>query len=129
MPAVRHTSAAFLQFLDRVVATQSPRPEIHLIADTRSAHKTKAVSAWHDAHPRVTLQFTPSYSSWLNQVEPWFANGPTAIRPTAFVLAELQLRSTSPLDKVTEAGQIRGNDLQRDSMKPDRLGLIAILGR
>jgi transposase len=73
MTAVRHTSAAFLQFLDRVVATQSPRREIHLIADNLSAHKTKAVSDWLDAHPRVTLHFTPTYSSWLNQVELWFA--------------------------------------------------------
>jgi len=73
MTAARHTSAAFLHFLDRVVRTQSPRREIHLIADNLSAHKTKAVSAWLDAHPRVTLHFTPTYSSWLNQVELWFA--------------------------------------------------------
>ena len=73
MTATRHPSAAFLQFLDRVVATQSPRGEIHLIADNLSAHKTKAVSAWLAAHPRVTLHFTPTYSSWLNQVELWFA--------------------------------------------------------
>ena len=73
MTAARHTSAAFLHFLDRVVATQSPRREIHLIADNLSAHKTKAVAAWLDAHPRVTLHFTPTYSSWLNQVELWFA--------------------------------------------------------
>lgn len=64
MTAARHTSAAFLQFLDRVIATQSPRREIHLIPDNLSAHKTKAVSAWLDAHPRVTLHFTPTYSSW-----------------------------------------------------------------
>ncbi len=73
MTATRHTSAAFLAFLDRVVATQSPRREIHLIADNLSAHKTKAVSDWLDTHPRVTLHFTPTYSSWLNQVELWFA--------------------------------------------------------
>ena len=73
MTAARHPSAALLQFLDRVVATQSPRREIHLIADNLSAHKTKAVSAWLAAHPRVTLHFTPTYSSWLNQVELWFA--------------------------------------------------------
>ena len=43
MTAAYHTSAEFLRFLDRVVATQSPRREIHLIADNLSAHKTKAV--------------------------------------------------------------------------------------
>ena len=73
MTAAHHTSAEFLRFLDRVVATQSPRREIHLIADNLSAHKTKAVAAWLDAHPRVTLHYTPTYSSWLNQVELWFA--------------------------------------------------------
>jgi len=73
MTAARHTSADFLAFLDRVVATQSPRREIHLIADNLSAHKTKAVTAWLTAHPRVHLHYTPTYSSWLNQVELWFA--------------------------------------------------------
>ena len=73
MTAARHTSADFLTFLDQVIATQSPRREIHLIADNLSAHKTKAVAAWLQAHPRVTLHYTPTYSSWLNQVELWFA--------------------------------------------------------
>jgi transposase len=73
MTAARHTSAEFLRFLDRVIATQPARKEIHLIADNLSAHKTKSVAAWLDAHPRVTLHFTPTYSSWLNQVELWFA--------------------------------------------------------
>ena len=40
--------------------------------DTLSAHKTKAVSAYLEAHPRVHLHYTPTYSSWLNQVELWF---------------------------------------------------------
>lgn len=73
MTAARHTSADFLAFLDRVIATQSPRREIHLIADNLSAHKTKAVTAWLSAHPRVHMHYTPTYSSWLNQVELWFA--------------------------------------------------------
>lgn len=73
MTATRHTSADFVAFLDRVIATQSPRREIHLIADNLSAHKTKAVTAWLADHPRVHLHFTPTYSSWLNQVELWFA--------------------------------------------------------
>src|SRR5258708_35268410 len=57
MTAARHTSAQFLRFLDRVIATQSPRREIHLIADNLSAHKTKAVVEWLAAHPRVTLHY------------------------------------------------------------------------
>jgi transposase len=73
MPAARHTSADFVAFLDRVAATQSRRREIHLIADNLSAHKTKAVQAWLAEHPRVHMHYTPTYSSWLNQVELWFA--------------------------------------------------------
>lgn len=73
MTAVRHTSAEFLRFLDRLVATQPKRRAIHIIADNLSAHKTAAVKAWLTAHPRVTMHYTPTYSSWLNQVELWFA--------------------------------------------------------
>lgn len=69
----RHTSEAFVMFLGDIVATQSPRREIHVIVDNLSAHKTKGVQAFLDAHPRVHLHFTPTYSSWLNQVELWFA--------------------------------------------------------
>ena len=73
MTAARHTSQDFLIFLDRVVATQPKGREIHLIVDNLSAHKTKAVTEWLDAHPHITMHFTPTYSSWLNQVELWFS--------------------------------------------------------
>ena len=73
MTAAHHTSAEFLRFLDRLVATQPKRREIHIIVDNLSAHKTKAVTLWLAAHPRVTMHYTPTYSSWLNQIELWFA--------------------------------------------------------
>jgi transposase len=69
----RHTSEAFVDFLGDVVATQPRRREIHVIVDNLAAHKTTRVDAFLDAHPRVHLHFTPTYSSWLNQVELWFA--------------------------------------------------------
>jgi transposase len=71
--AARHTSDDFLSFLTEVVASQSPRREIHIILDNLSTHKTQAVRAFLAQHPRVQLHFTPTYSSWLNQVELWFA--------------------------------------------------------
>ena len=71
--ATRHTSDAFLAFLRTVLARQPRRREIHVILDNFSAHKTKAVTAFLEAHPRLRLHFTPTYSSWLNQVELWFA--------------------------------------------------------
>src|SRR3954468_4265180 len=71
--AARHTSADFVQFLTTVVATQAARREIHIILDNLATHKTKQVQAFLAAHPTVRLHFTPTYSSWLNQVELWFA--------------------------------------------------------
>lgn len=71
--AARHTSAEFLTFLEQVRAAAPRRKRLHFIVDNLSAHKTKAVRAWLDAHPRVTMHYTPTYSSWLNQVESWFA--------------------------------------------------------
>ena len=44
-----------------------------MILDNLSTHKTKPVEAFLDEHPNVTLLFTPTYSSWLNQVELWFS--------------------------------------------------------
>jgi transposase len=71
--AVRHTSAEFVAFLSDIVANQPRGKEIHVIADNLSAHKTKPVSAFLVDHPTVHMHFTPTYSSWLNQVELWFA--------------------------------------------------------
>ena len=71
--AQRHTSEEFVDFLLQVVAQCSPQQEIHIIVDNLSAHKTKKVAEFLDAHPEVKLHFTPTYSSWLNQVEIWFA--------------------------------------------------------
>jgi transposase len=71
--AARHTSQEFVAFLADVVANQPRGKEIHLIADNLSAHKTKRVEQFLTAHPKVHLHYTPTYSSWLNQVENWFA--------------------------------------------------------
>ena len=69
----RHTSAAFVDFLGEIVASQPKRREIHVIADNLSTHKTQAVRTFLLDHPNVHLHFTPTYSSWLNQVELWFS--------------------------------------------------------
>jgi len=71
--AERHTSAEFVAFLSDIVANQPKGKEIHVIADNLSAHKTERVDEFLDRHPNVRLHFTPTYSSWLNQVELWFA--------------------------------------------------------
>jgi transposase len=71
--APRHTSQEFVAFLSDIVASQPRGREIHIIADNFSAHKTKLVKQFLESHPKVQLHYTPTYSSWLNQVELWFA--------------------------------------------------------
>ena len=72
-PVPRHTSAAFVQFLGDIIASQPLGREIHVIVDNLATHKTSAVRGFLAAHPNVQLHFTPTYSSWLNQIELWFA--------------------------------------------------------
>ena len=71
--AAHHTSQEFVAFLAGLVANQPRGKEIHIIADNLSAHKTKRVEQFLAAHPKVQLHYTPTYSSWLNQIENWFA--------------------------------------------------------
>lgn len=71
--AKRHTSAAFVDFLENVIKTARWAREIHIVLDNLSAHKTAAVAEFLERHPKVRFHFTPTYSSWLNQIEIWFA--------------------------------------------------------
>jgi transposase len=71
--AKRDTSAEFLVFLRGLLRKARWAREIHIVLDNLSAHKTKAVQEFLQEHPRVRFHFTPTYSSWLNQVELWFA--------------------------------------------------------
>jgi len=71
--AARHTSQEFVAFLAEVLAPLDPDQQIHIILDNLSAHKTKRVTDFLDQHRNVRLHFTPTYSSWLNQVELWFS--------------------------------------------------------
>jgi transposase len=63
----------FRDFLDQIDRHVEPGLEVHVICDNLSAHKAPAVHRWLLAHPRFVLHFTPAYSSWINQVERWFA--------------------------------------------------------
>jgi len=71
--AARHTSQEFVAFLEELVARQTAGQEIHVILDNFSTHKTELVKEFLQQHPNVNLHFTPTYSSWLNQVESWFS--------------------------------------------------------
>lgn len=69
----RHTSDALVAFLEDLLASQDPDREVHVILDNLSAHKSAKVREFLEATPRLKLHYTPTYSSWLNQVEIWFA--------------------------------------------------------
>jgi len=68
----RHTSTAFVDFLTTLADRQPADREIHVILDNLATHKTAAVQQFLTDHPQVRLHFTPTYASWLNQVELWF---------------------------------------------------------
>ncbi len=68
----RHRHEEFLAFLTLLVRAY-PRQELHLVLDNVSSHQTPEVQRWLRRHPRVHLHFTPTGSSWLNQVETWFS--------------------------------------------------------
>jgi len=72
-PVARHTTEEFVAFLSELVASQPRRKEIHIILDNLSTHKAKRVQQFLADHPNVNLHFTPTYSSWLNQIELWFS--------------------------------------------------------
>lgn len=46
---------------------------MHLVCDNYATHKSPAIRRWIEAHPRFHVHYTPTYSSWINQVERWFA--------------------------------------------------------
>jgi transposase len=69
----RHRHQEFLSFLKHLDANTPAELALHLILDNYATHKHPRVKAWLARHPRFHLHFTPTYSSWLNQVERWFA--------------------------------------------------------
>lgn len=69
----RHRTAEFKRFLDHVDGVVPPELEVHLILDNYATHKTAIVRQWLQRHPRYHLHFSPTHSSWINQVERWFA--------------------------------------------------------
>jgi transposase len=64
----------FRRFLQRVDHEVPAALQVHMVVDNSSIHNAPAVRLWLARHPRFHLHFTPTYSSWLNLVERWFAN-------------------------------------------------------
>ncbi len=71
--APRHRAEEFRRFLNLIDKPVPTHLEVHVVLDNSSTHKTPSIQRWLIRHPRFTLHFTPTYSSWLNLVERWFA--------------------------------------------------------
>ena len=92
----RHRHQEFLKFLRRLDDEFPPGKELHLILDNYGTHGHPRVQRWLKRHPRFTLHFIPTSSSWLNLIERWFAElDQKAVRRGAFrSVRELQQRIT-----------------------------------
>src|SRR3989441_4673484 len=69
----RHRSSEFRQFLDVIEANVPTGLEAHIIVDNYGTHKTAIIRKWFAKRPRFHVHFTPTYGSWINLVERWFA--------------------------------------------------------
>jgi transposase len=69
----KHRHQEFLRFLNRIHKSVDSSRQIHLVLDNYGTHKHPAVAKWLAARPRYHVHFTPTSSSWLNQIERWFA--------------------------------------------------------
>ena len=69
----RHRSIEFKKFLVKINQTVPAELDIHLVCDNYGTHKSPAVRTWLASHPRFHMHYTPTYSSWINQVERFFA--------------------------------------------------------
>jgi transposase len=69
----RHRSVEFRKFLDKIESQVPADLDIHLIVDNYATHKTAIIQKWLAKRPRFHVHFTPTYGSWINLVERWFA--------------------------------------------------------
>lgn len=68
----QHRAVEYRKFLKRIDETVPEGLDVHVVCDNYGTHKTPATRAWLDKHPRFHVHFTPTGSSWINQVERWF---------------------------------------------------------
>ena len=69
----QHRSVEFRQFLDVIEAQVPSELDVHIIVDNYGTHKTALIRNWFAKRPRFHVHFTPTYGSWINLVERWFA--------------------------------------------------------
>jgi len=69
----RHRAVEYKQFLTAIDKAVPAELDVHIVCDNLATHKTPAIKAWLARHPRFHIHFTPTGSSWINQVERWFS--------------------------------------------------------
>jgi transposase len=69
----RHRTVEFKKFLQKIDSQVPEHLDVHLVCDNYGTHKSPAIVRWLEQHPRFHMHYTPTYSSWINQVERWFA--------------------------------------------------------
>ena len=69
----RHRSQEFLRFLDTIETNVPANLDVHIILDNYGTHKTAMIRNWFAKRPRFHVHFTPTYGSWINLAERWFA--------------------------------------------------------
>jgi len=98
----RHRSKEFRRFLDEIEAAVPEGLDVHLVMDNYATHKTKAIRNWLAKRPRWHVHLTPTGSSWINQVERFFANltNKQIKRGVHRSIRELQIAIKSYIDTV-----------------------------
>ena len=104
----RHRAVEFKKFLTKIDAEVPAGLEVHLICDNYGTHKSPPIVKWLAAHPRFHMHFTPTYSSWINQVERLFA----------YVTADLLQRSDHRSVQALEADLRRWVTAWNEDPKP-----------
>ena len=105
----RRRRIEFLDFMNNLIADMSADKEIHVILDNLNTHKPKR-DLWLSRHPNVHLHYTPTYTSWLNQIECWFSILSRATLKGASFTSPQQLRDA--IDRFVEAYNSRAAPFQ-----------------
>jgi transposase len=103
----RHRTIEFKKFLTKIDGEVPAELDVHLVCDNYGTHKSPAIKKWLADHPRFHLHHTPTYASWLNQVERWFAY------LTADLLQRGDHRSVQALEKDIRAWVMSWNENPR----------------
>jgi len=104
----RHRAQEFRRFLNLINRSVPADLDVHVVVDNYAAHKTPEIHRWLLRHPRFTLHFTPTYSSWMNLVERWFAE----------LTTKWLRRGTHRSTKELEASITRWIDTWNDEPRP-----------